>query len=139
MKKIMPFLTALLMAAAAKAQTSRELIGKRQLVKLTQNGMEKDILQYFKSDKVYRAFTEDGKFQRKVGNKSSKGKWKLSKDNTQLTVTADLIPVKFSVDYFDNEKRLITNRSVYWNTVKSTSSPDAFDLYHPTPFCFTLC
>ena len=134
----MPFLTALLMAAAANAQTSRELIGKRHLVTLTQNGMEKDILHYFKSDKVYRAFAEDGKFQGKVGNKSSKGKWKLSKDNTQLTVTADLIPVKFSVDYFDNKKRLITNSSVYWNTVKSTSSPYTFTRYL-TPFCFTLC
>jgi len=112
MKKIIPFLTTFLMAAAANAQTSRELIGKWQLVKLSQNGMEKDILQYFKSDKVYQAFTEDGKFQGTVGDKSTKGKWKLSKDNTQLTVTVDLIPVKFSVDYFDNEKRIITNEQI---------------------------
>lgn len=112
MKKIPLLSAALFMAATINAQTSQELIGKWQLVKLTKNGTEKDILQVFKSEKVYQAFTENGKFQGTVGDKSTKGKWKLSKDNTELTVTVDLIPVKFSVDYFDKDKRIITNDQI---------------------------
>lgn len=98
-----------LIALSVNAQTSKELIGKWQLVKLTKNGSEKDLKDVYKTDQVYQVFTKEGKFQGIVGDKSAKGKWKLSKENDVLTVTVDLIPVKFQIDYFDNEKRIITN------------------------------
>lgn len=93
---------------SVNAQTSKELVGKWQLVKQTKDGKEKDIKEQFGSDQVFQVFKEDGKFQGIVGEKSTKGKWKLSKDNKELTVIVNLIPVKFSVDYFDNNKRIIT-------------------------------
>ncbi|MFH6963983.1 lipocalin family protein [Flavobacterium plurextorum] len=91
------------------AQTSTQLIGKWQLVKLTKNGKEKSIKEKFKSDQVFQVFSEDGKFMGIVGDKSTKGKWKLSKNNEVLTVVVDLISVKFQIEYFDSEKRIITN------------------------------
>lgn len=72
MKKIMPFLTALLMAAAAKAQTSRELRGKWQLVKLTQNGMEKDILHTLNPIKYTGLLPKTGSSREKLAIKAAK-------------------------------------------------------------------
>jgi hypothetical protein len=95
-------------STGVNAQTAKELVGKWQLVKLTEDGKEKDIKEKFNSDQVFQVFNADGKFQGIVGEKSTKGKWKLSKDNKELTVTVNLIPVKFSVDYFDSNKRIIT-------------------------------
>ncbi|OXB24428.1 hypothetical protein B0A80_06995 [Flavobacterium tructae] len=108
MKKIVFLALIMLASLSIQAQTSKELIGKWQLVKLSKNGTEKDIKEKFKSDQVFQIFNEDGKFTGIVGDKSTKGKWKLSKDNNTLTVTVDLIPVKFQIDYFDSQKRVIT-------------------------------
>lgn len=108
MKKIVFLALITLASLSIQAQTSKELIGKWQLVKLTKNGTEKDIKEKFKSDQVFQIFNEDGKFTGIVGDKSTNGKWKLSKDNNTLTVTVDLIPVKFQIDYFDSQKRVIT-------------------------------
>ena len=108
MKKIVFLALITLASLSIRAQTSKELIGKWQLVKLTKNGTEKDIKEKFKSDQVFQIFNEDGKFTGIVGDKSTNGKWKLSKDNNTLTVTVDLIPVKFQIDYFDSQKRVIT-------------------------------
>lgn len=109
MKKIITVSLLSIAGFFANAQTSKELAGKWQLVKLTKNGSEKVIKDVFKSDQVFQNFEEDGKFQGIVGDKSAKGKWKLSKNNDQLTITVDLIPAKFTIDYFDAEKRIITN------------------------------
>ena len=108
MKKIVFLALITLASLSIQAQTSKELIGKWQLVKLSKNGTEKDIKEKFKSDQVFQIFNEDGKFTGIVGDKSTNGKWKLSKDNNTLTVTVDLIPVKFQIDYFDSQKRVIT-------------------------------
>ena len=112
MKKILFLLFIAFSALTVNAQTSKELVGKWQLVKLTKNGKEKDLNEVYKTDQVYQVFTEDGKFQGIVGDKSTNGKWKLSKDNKQLTVTVDLIPVKFQIEYFDNTKRIISHEQV---------------------------
>lgn len=108
MKKIVYLALIMLASFSIQAQTSKELIGKWQLVKLTKNGKEKDIKEKFNSDQVFQVFNEDGKFTGIVGEKSINGKWKLSKDNDVLTVTVDLMPVKFQIEYFDSQKRVVT-------------------------------
>jgi hypothetical protein len=108
MKKIVFLALIMLVSFSIQAQTSKELVGKWQLVKLTKNGKEKDIKEKFKSDQVFQVFNEDGKFTGIVGEKSINGKWKLSKNNDALTVTVDLMPVKFQIEYFDSQKRVIT-------------------------------
>ncbi|WP_291285861.1 DUF5004 domain-containing protein [Flavobacterium sp.] len=108
MKKIVYLALIMLASLSIQAQTSKELIGKWQLVKLTKNGKEKDIKEKFNSDQVFQVFNEDGKFTGIVGEKSINGKWKLSKDNDVLTVTVDLMPVKFQIEYFDSQKRVVT-------------------------------
>ncbi|MFW0738389.1 lipocalin-like domain-containing protein [Flavobacterium sp. T12S277] len=108
MKKIVYLALIMLASLSIQAQTSKELIGKWQLVKLTKNGKEKDIKEKFNSDQVFQVFNEDGKFTGVVGEKSINGKWKLSKDNDVLTVTVDLMPVKFQIEYFDSQKRVVT-------------------------------
>ena len=90
------------------AQTSKELVGKWQLVKWTKKGKEKSIQEYYKTDQVYQVFKENGDFESLVGDETHKAKWKLSKDNAELTIILVMMPVKFSVDYFDANKRIIT-------------------------------
>lgn len=93
-----------------QAQTSKELLGKWKLVKFTQHGKEKDIASTFKSDEVFQVFLDNGKFQSIVGGEVHKSKWKLSKDNSELTIISSLIvPIKFHIDYFDSKKRVITS------------------------------
>jgi hypothetical protein len=92
------------------AQTSKELLGKWKLVKWTQNGQPKDIASAFKTDEVYQLFLPNGEFQSLVGSDVHKSKWKLSKDNLELTIISTLIiPIKFHIDYFDSQKRTITS------------------------------
>ncbi|GGF28266.1 hypothetical protein GCM10011518_41980 [Flavobacterium limi] len=95
-------------ACFSSAQTSKELLGKWQLVKWVQHGKEKDITSYFKTDQVYQVFLDNGEFHSINGTETHKGKWKLSKDNSELTITSTIIPVKFRIDYFDTVKRVIT-------------------------------
>lgn len=52
-------MTLFLTAGTVTAQTSKELVGKWQLVKWTHNNKEKDIKDYFKTDQVYQIFMED--------------------------------------------------------------------------------
>lgn len=94
------------------AQTSKELIGKWQLVRWTQNGKDKDIKDYFKTDQVFQVFYDDGKFESLVGDESHKGKWKLSKDNQELTITTTILPIKFHVDSFSDGKRVISYEGI---------------------------
>ncbi|URC14152.1 MULTISPECIES: DUF5004 domain-containing protein [unclassified Flavobacterium] len=112
MKKIVFLALITLASLSIQAQTSKELIGKWQLIRLTKNGKEKDIKEKFKSDQVFQVFQEDQKFTGIVGDKNTNGKWKLSKKNDVLTVTVNLIPVKFQIDYFDSKKRVITNDQI---------------------------
>ena len=112
MKKVFLSL-ACLIGLLANAQTSKELLGKWQLVKWTKHGKEKSIQKTFKTDQVFQLFLENGEFQSLVGNEIHKSKWKLSKDNANLTITSTLIiPIKFHIDYFDSEKRIITSDEV---------------------------
>lgn len=90
------------------AQTSTELLGKWQLVIWTHNGKEKDIAGYFKTDQVFQLFKDKGKFESLVGDETHHGKWKLSKDNKELTIISALMPIRFSIDYFDATKRIVT-------------------------------
>ncbi|GEP51970.1 hypothetical protein FNO01nite_26420 [Flavobacterium noncentrifugens] len=98
---------------AASAQTSKELLGKWQLVRWTHNGKDKDIIGQFKTDQVFQVFLENGEFQSLVGDEVHKSKWKLSKDNSELTITSTIIiPVKFHIDYFDSRKRVISSEQM---------------------------
>jgi len=94
------------------SQTSKELIGKWQLVRWTQNGKDKDIKDYFKTDQVFQVFYEDGKFEAIIGDEPHKGKWKLSSDNKDLTITSTLIPIKLHVEYFNDGKRITSFESL---------------------------
>lgn len=109
MKKL-ALIVLFLISVIGSAQTSKELLGKWQLVKWTQHGKEKDIPSTFKTDKVYQLFLEKGEFQSIVGGDIHKSKWKLSDNNTKLTIISSLvIPIKFHIDYFDKQKRVITS------------------------------
>jgi hypothetical protein len=101
-----------LIGLSTTAQTSKELIGKWQLVKWTKKGKEKSIPDYFKTDQVFQVFKENGDFDSLVGDESHKAKWKLSKDNSELTIISILLPIKFKIDYFDATKRVITSPQV---------------------------
>lgn len=107
MKKIF-LIVIFLIGLSVNAQTSKELVGKWQLVKWTKKGKEKSIQEYYKTDQVYQVFKENGDFESLVGDETHKAKWKLSKDNSELTIILVIMPVKFSVDYFDANKRIIT-------------------------------
>ena len=112
MKKIV-LLVMCMVGLTLNAQTSKELLGKWQLVKWTQHGKEKDITSTFKTDQVFQLFLENGEFQSLVGDEVHKSKWKLSKDNSELTITSTIIlPVKFHIDYFDSEKRTMTSEQL---------------------------
>jgi len=93
---------------SVNAQTSTELMGKWQLVKWVQHGKKKDIAAFFKTDQVFQVFLDNGEFNSVVETEVHKGKWKLSKDNSELTITSTIIPVKFKIDYFDSSKRVMT-------------------------------
>jgi hypothetical protein len=107
MKKIIVFVF-LAVGFSMNAQTSKELLGKWQLVKWVQNGKEKDINAYFKTDQVFQVFLDGGHFESVNGDEVHKAKWKLSKDNSELTITSAIIPVKFHIDSFDAQKRVMT-------------------------------
>ncbi|WP_433836392.1 hypothetical protein [Flavobacterium anhuiense] len=101
-----------LIGLSASAQTSKELIGKWQLVKWTKNGKEKNIQERFKTDQVFQVFKENGDFESVIGEESHKAKWKLSKNNSKLTIISVILPVEFTIDSFDSQKRVITNAQV---------------------------
>ncbi len=98
-----------LLTGTVNAQTANELIGKWKLVKWTKKGKEKNILSEFKTDQVYQVFQEKNKFISINGDKQHKGKWKLSKDNTILTIRSGVFVVNSKIDYFDTKKRIITS------------------------------
>ncbi len=87
---------------AGHAQTSKELIGKWKLVKQT-GGPTK------MPDNAFQVFKEGGEFTGINGTSSRKGKWILSEDNKKLTIKISIISVKFTVDYFDAKKRIISS------------------------------
>ncbi|KAF2331514.1 MULTISPECIES: hypothetical protein [Flavobacterium] len=106
------FCIAFLLALSTSAQTSKELIGKWQLVKWTKNGKEKSIEKRFKTDQVFQVFKENGDFESVIGDELHKAKWKLSNDNSQLTIISVILPVVFTINSFDSQKRVITNPEV---------------------------
>lgn len=101
--RILLMLSFCLVAATTRAQTAKELIGKWKLVKETKNGVVKT------PQNTFQVFNDGGKFEGIAGNKSRKGKWKLSGDNKELTIKISIISLTFSVDYFDAKRRVITN------------------------------
>ena len=92
-----------LLASVAGAQTAKELIGKWKLIKETKNGTISE------PKDTYQVFMEDGVFRGIKGDKSRKGKWKLSEDNKELTIKISVISVRFKVEYFDEKKRIISS------------------------------
>lgn len=102
----MKFLITLIICLAcysSHAQTAKELVGKWKLVKQTNNGIVST------PENTYQVFSEDGVFNGINGDKSRKGKWKLSADNKQLTIKISVVSIAFSVDYFDAKKRVISS------------------------------
>ena len=108
MKRLI-FIFLCIAAVSAHGQTAKELIGKWKLVKLTKNGEVQDIVSTYKTDQVYQIFMDDNVFQGVVGDNTRKGKWKLSDDNKELIIKISIVKVKFSIDYFDANKRIISS------------------------------
>ncbi|WDF65553.1 hypothetical protein [Flavobacterium sp. KACC 22763] len=102
MKKIV-FMLMLVFSAAAFSQTSKELLGKWKLVKQTKNG------QVTQPEDTYQVFMDNNVFQGIAGDKTRKGKWKLSKDNQFLTISISVVSVRFKILYFDADKRTISS------------------------------
>ncbi|SHL61863.1 hypothetical protein SAMN05444266_104182 [Chitinophaga jiangningensis] len=103
MKQVALILSLCLAGFATKAQTAKELIGKWKLVKETKNGSVST------PKETYQVFEEGGVFQGIKEDKTRKGKWRLSSDNSELTISISVVSLKFSVDYFDAKRRVISN------------------------------
>ena len=97
-----------LIGLSVSGQTSKELIGKWQLIKWTKNGKDKSIQERFKTDQVFQVFKQNGDFESVIGTESHKATWKLSPDNSELTIISVLLPIKFKIEYFDPQKRIIS-------------------------------
>ncbi len=109
MKKILPAFVALFLVASANAQSAKELIGKWKLISWkSAQGKPKDIKSSVGSDEVYQVFKEGGEFESLVGEKDSKGSWKLSDDNKKLTIKSGIFTTVFTLDFFDNTSRVIS-------------------------------
>lgn len=109
------------------AQTSQELFGKWQLVRWVKNSKEKDIISYFKTDQVFQIFKDDHTYESINGGDIHKGKWHFSNDNTELTLTTSLIPIKFRIDYFDKEKRIMTYKDLGTFTYFKVKEPEKIE------------
>lgn len=101
---------------SVKAQTAKELIGKWKLVKETKDGVVKT------PENTYQVFMDGGVFEGISGDKRRKGKWKLSADNSELTVKISVVSVKFKVEYFDAKKRVISHEMT--GTLEYEKVPD---------------
>lgn len=111
----------------ASGQTAQELFGKWQLVKWVKNGKEKDIQKFFKTDQVFQIFYDDKTFESEVGGEIHKGKWHFSNDNTELNITTTLIPIKFKVDYFDKQRRVMTYKDLGTFTYLKYKEPEKIE------------
>ncbi len=103
MKKNIIFLFIFFLFGYMNAQTSDQLIGRWQLIKWTKKNKEKKV-----ADSTFQVFKNNKEFISITEGKSHKGKWKLWKDNTVLTIMSGIFVVDFKVDYFDSKKRIIT-------------------------------
>ncbi|MBD8489928.1 hypothetical protein IFO69_14320 [Echinicola sp. CAU 1574] len=110
MKKIILISMVLFWAFSAQAQTEELLIGKWKLEKWTKKGEEQDIVSKFKTDEVYQVFEGDAKFKSLIGDKETKGSWKLSKDEKSLTISVMVVKAKFDIEYIDDKKRVISSK-----------------------------
>lgn len=102
---------------SAQAQTAKELVGRWKLVKHTKDGKDEPI-----KEDTYQVFAENGKFTGIVGSKSSTGKWRLSDDGKELTVKVSIVKVKFVVESFDAQHRVISSESL--GTLEYEKVPD---------------
>ncbi|MEX6688308.1 hypothetical protein QTN47_12415 [Danxiaibacter flavus] len=122
MKKILVMLAVLFSLTAAHAQTAKELIGKWKLVRWTgADGKDRDIKTYFKTDQVYQVFKEGDEFESINGEKVSKGKWKLSSDNKKLTIKSGIMITDFTMEVFDQNKRVMNSKFGVMEYIKQSS------------------
>jgi len=92
-----------LISTFTQAQTAKELIGKWKLIKSTKDGIVTT------PTETFQVFEENGVFNGINGKNSRKGKWKLTDDNSKLTIKVSIISITFNIDYFDSKKRIITS------------------------------
>lgn len=106
----------------ANAQTAKELIGKWKLIRWTgPDGKDRDIKTYFKTDQVFQVFKGGDEFESVNGEKVNKGKWKLSHDNKKLTIKSGIIITDFTIDTFNENKRIMTSQFGVMEYVKQPS------------------
>ena len=105
--------------ASSQGQSSNELIGKWKLVSWKNiDGSDKDIQGTFKTTEVYQVFKEGGEFESVTGDKINKGKWELSDDNKTMKLKIGITKAKFSVDYFDEKKRVMNLKGSKFEYIK---------------------
>lgn len=121
MKKVILIFICLI-GLSVSAQTQKELVGKWMLVKWTKNGRTQNIKEYFKTSSVLQVFQENGDFESRIGSESTYSKWKLSKNDSELTIVDDRVSITSSIDYFDAKKRVITSKL---GTFEYKKIPDA--------------
>ncbi|MDQ8013205.1 MAG: hypothetical protein REI96_12200 [Flavobacterium nitrogenifigens] len=104
MKKIALLLFSIIVFSHARAQTPQELIGRWKLVRWTKHKKEKTV-----DDSTFQVFSPNGQFLSIAQGKTHKGKWKLWKNSSILTITsAGVLVLDFKIDYFDSRKRIMT-------------------------------
>ncbi len=122
MKRILFVVAILFSLTAANAQTAKELIGKWKLIRWTgPDGKDRDIKTYFKTDQVFQVFKEGDEFESINGEKVNKGKWKLSNDNKKLTIKSGIIITDFTINTFNENKRIMTSQFGVMEYIKQPS------------------
>lgn len=83
---------------------------KNLLVMAIRRVRKKTFRSIIKTDPVFQFLGENGNFESQVADESHKAKWKLSKYNSELTITLSLMHVKFSTDHLMPANALLQHR-----------------------------
>lgn len=108
MRKLLTTLALCAVASTGWAQTATELVGKWQLVGLKDpKGKTLSVEEALGTKQVFQVFSAPNGFEGLVGDQRARGTWALSPDNKTLTVKVEGQTVKFRVESFTAQTRVI--------------------------------
>lgn len=108
MRKLLTTLALCAAASTGWAQTATELVGTWQLVGLKDpKGKTLNIEEAFGTKQVFQVFSAPNGFEGVVGDQRARGTWALSPDNKTLTVKVEHMLVKFRIESFTPQTRVI--------------------------------
>ena len=108
MRKLLTTLALCAVASTGWAQTATELVGKWQLVGLKDpKGKALNVQEALGTQQVFQVFSAPNGFEGVVGDQRARGTWALSPDNKTLTVKVEGQTVKFRVESFTAQTRVI--------------------------------